>query len=242
MRTTDALQAERNANLIFVKFGKNIAGVIHNMKSVMMSFTGYSELLDSKDPETVSHVIELQQKASEHMLEMINNFMTAVRSYQRAEATLVHLNQLVSSSIEVFKGNQDLRKRVKINVQLKEPDTILAKPIEIMQIVDNLVKNAAESMLSSDRYELWVRTFPRDEEVVLQVQDQGRGIPFCASCENQDCMNCKEFAIGKTSKTDGTGIGVMFVRQIVKEMGGSLTFVSKVDEGTTVSVYFRKSA
>jgi signal transduction histidine kinase len=241
MRTNDALQAERNANLIFVKFGKNIAGVIHNMKSAMMSFTGYSELLDSDDPETVRQIIGLQQKASEHMLEMINNFMTAVRSYQRTETSIVELNRLVRSSIEVFKGNQDLRKRVKIHEQLDKPDTISGKPMEIMQLIDNLVKNAAESMLANDSYELWVKTFPHDGSVLLQVEDQGEGIPFCASCVERDCTNCIEFAIGRTTKEEGTGIGVVYVQQIVREMGAKLKIESKVDLGTTVSVYFRKA-
>ena len=238
IRANDALQTERNKNLIFIKFGKDIAGVIHNMKSAMMSFTGYGELIDTQDPDSIARIIDLQKKASDHMLHMINNFMTAVKSYQRIETSIIHLNQLTEGSLEIFRGNQTLKKRVKIHIELGEPDIINAKPVEIMQIIDNLVKNAAESMHNTKRFDLYVRTGGVGERVFLQVEDQGTGMGFCASCGERDCMKCKEFAIGKSSKADGTGIGIVYVREIVKELGGELKFESMVDKGTKVTVYF----
>ena len=128
MRANDMLKLERDKNLIFVKFGKNIAGVVHNMKSVMMSFSGYSELIDVHDPDGIKRILELQNKASARMLHMIDNFMTAVRSYQKTEVTLIRLNELVVSSIEVSRGNQVLKNRSKFCFELHEPDLIMAKP------------------------------------------------------------------------------------------------------------------
>ena len=241
MRANDALQTERDKNLIFVKFGKDIAGVIHNMKSAMMSFTGYGELMDALDPESVARVLELQKKASDHMLHMINNFMTAVRSYQRIEPSKIQLNSLTEGAVEIFKGNQELKKRVKIHLDLGEPDVIDAKPVEIMQVIDNVVKNAAESMADSEGYELYVRTGNVDDGVFLQVEDQGVGMEFCGGCQHHDCMRCKEFAIGRSTKTNGTGIGVVFVREIVKEMGGRMSIESILKKGTKVTVIFPRA-
>ena len=238
MRANDILQAERNKNLIFVKFGRNIAGVVHNMKSVMMSFSGYSELIDTHDPASIERIIDLQKRASAHMLNMINNFMTAVRSYQKAEMSMVHLNELVVSSIEIFKGNQILRNRNKIHFDLEEPDTIEAKPMEIMQIIDNLAKNGAEAMLDTGRYDLYLRTGSSDGYVYLQVEDEGTGIACCCACLEQNCMACKEFAIGKSSKPEGTGIGIVYVREILKELKGTMKIESEVDHGTRVTLYF----
>ena len=238
MRANDALQTERDTNLIFVKFGKNIAGVIHNMKSVMMSFAGYSELMDGQIPDSAAHVLDLQRKASDHLLHMINNFMTAVRSYQRTEVETISLNRLVEGSLEIFKGNQALKKRVKVHMELGGPDIIVAKPLEIMQIIDNLVKNAAESMTDTKRYDLFVRTGFADGRVFLQVEDQGIGMGFCAACVGRACMKCREFAIGKSSKADGTGIGVIYIREIVKELNGALVFESSADAGTKATVFF----
>ncbi|MBN1685650.1 MAG: HAMP domain-containing histidine kinase [Spirochaetales bacterium] len=238
MRANDMLQDERNKNLIFVKFGKNIAGVVHNMKSVMMSFSGYSELIDTNNPASIERILDLQKRASTQMLNMINNFMTAVRSYQRSELSVVHVNELVSSAVEIFRGNQMFRNRNKIHFDLNEPDIIEAKPMEIMQIIDNLTKNAAESMLDNGKYDLFIRTGSDNGYVFLQVEDEGIGIDSCAACEKHNCMSCKEFAIGKSNKPDGTGIGLVYVREILKELNGSMNMESLIDHGTKVTLYF----
>ncbi len=238
VRANDMLQKERNSNLIFVKFGKNIAGVVHNMKSVMMSFSGYGDLIDVHDPENIRRIMDLQKRASDQMLQMINNFMTAVRSYQKAEVSLVHLNELVVSSAEIFKGNRLLRNRSKIHFELDEPDVISAKPMEIMQIIDNLIKNAAESMMDTSRYDLYIRTGLTDGKVYLQIEDNGTGIDFCSGCKKADCMKCKEFTIGKSTKPDGTGIGIVYVREILGEMKGDMKIESAPDRGTVVTLTF----
>ena len=242
VRANDMLQKERNKNLIFVKFGRNIAGVVHNMKSVMMSFSGYGELIYVHDPDSIRRIMDLQRKASDQMISMINNFMTAVRSYQKAEVSMIHLNELVVSSVEISRGNQLLGARSKIHLELGGPDVITAKPMEIMQIVDNLIKNAAESMIDTDRYDLYVRTGSNDGKVFLQVEDKGIGIDFCARCHKADCMRCKEFSIGKSNKPDGTGIGIVYIREILKEMGGNLSISSLPDSGTTVTLFFQSAS
>ncbi len=242
VRANDMLQLERNKNLIFVKFGKNIAGVVHNMKSLMMSFSGYGDLIDVYDPDSIQRIVDLQKKASVQMLHMINNFMTAVRSYQRAETAVIHMNELVEGSVEVFRGNRVLKNRSKIHLELDDPDLITAKPMEIMQIIDNLVKNAVESMLDTDRYDLYVRTGSRDGRVYLEVEDEGTGIGFCAKCTRRDCMKCREFAIGKSSKPDGTGIGIIYVREIIKELGGGMKIESVPGQGTKITLYLPPAA
>ncbi len=239
MRANDMLEKERNSNLIFVKFGKNIAGVVHNMKSLMMSFSGYSDLIDVHDPESIQRIVDLQKKASDQMLGMINNFMTAVRSYQKDEISLVDLNVLAASSVEISKGNQLLRNRSKIHLELEAADAVAAKPMEIMQIIDNLVKNGVESMMETDRYDLYVRTGNCDGKVYLQVEDRGTGIDFCRDCAKRDCMKCSKFAIGKSTKSGGTGIGIVFVREILKEMAGEMKIESEPGRGTTVTLYFQ---
>ena len=235
------LQLEKDRNRVFVEFGRNIAGVVHNLKSVMMSVEGYNDLLKATGMDDWEKILDLQKKSSGRMLEMINNFMVAIRSYQRTEPQEVRLNQLVSGATEVLKGNDVLKHKLRIHLELNEPDIVKAVPMKIMQVIDNVVTNAAESMLGTDRFDLYIRTRPVNGEICLQVEDQGVGIEFCRRCKKHDCMRCKNFSIGKSSKENGSGIGMIYVREIMKELQGNMVIETQLDRGTTVALFFPAS-
>ena len=63
---------------------------------------------------------------------------------------------------------------------------------------------------------------------VLILQDTGRGMP-------QEVVE-KVFVPFYTTKIGGTGLGMVFVRQIVDEHRGVITLESKVGRGTTVTI------
>jgi signal transduction histidine kinase len=233
-----SLRSERDKNQVFVKFGQNISGVVHNLKSTLMSIDGCIDVLAYANEREREELLSIQKSSTTKMIDMINNFMTAVKSYQRNEPETVALNRLVESSIEVLKGNRTLKHKLKISLDLEEPDTVRGAPMEIMQVIDNLVTNAAEAMSGTGRYHLSLSTRFVDERVCLSVADEGGGIERCAGCDHDDCLRCSQFAYGKSTKPDGVGIGMMYVRQIVSEMHGSLRVDSAVNSGTTVHLCF----
>ena len=234
----DLLELERDRNHIFVAFGKNIAGVVHNLKSLMMSIDGYNGLILSSDNEELVTVVDLQKKASVRMLEMINNTMYAIRSFQKTDLNYIDINELVLSSVEVLRGNPILRHNLKIMLELGKPIQIQAVPIEMMQVIENLVTNAAEAAQETEQYDLFIRTGKFEKWAYIEIEDRGNGIEFCRHCTKNDCMKCKNFAVGKTSKDDGTGIGIMYVRKILEEIGGEIKIEQVTEGGTKVTLLF----
>ncbi len=99
------------------------------------------------------------------------------------------------------------------------------------QVIVNLVQNACQS-LTSRRKKLFIRvTFePKDNEMVLCVEDQGAGI----RPEHLDMIFDPFFTT--KSETGGTGLGLSVCQSIVKEHGGRLLFSSEVGKGTRASV------
>jgi signal transduction histidine kinase len=73
-----------------------------------------------------------------------------------------------------------------------------------------------------------VRTAREQQFAVLILQDTGRGMP-------QEVVE-KVFVPFYTTKIGGTGLGMVFVRQIVDEHRGVITLESKVGRGTTVTI------
>jgi signal transduction histidine kinase len=95
---------------------------------------------------------------------------------------------------------------------------------KVKQVVLNLCKNAAEAMPSGG--ELTMRAEYLDGHVRLEVTDTGVGIPAGVDI----------FAPFVTTKTQGTGLGLTIVRQIVAAHNGMLTYRSVPGEGTTFTL------
>jgi signal transduction histidine kinase len=95
-----------------------------------------------------------------------------------------------------------------------------------------LVKNAIQAIPKNKTPKITVRVFSEGDNVVLTVEDNGNGIV--------DENKSKVFEPKFTTKTSGMGLGLPMIKNIVETYNGSITFVSKEDEGTTFKVTFPK--
>lgn len=112
------------------------------------------------------------------------------------------------------------------------PDILIHKS-KFISVLDNIIKNAAESMISVDeerrQLSIYVAQGP-DNMAILKIRDTGCGI----SPENLSKM----FTYGFTTKKDGHGFGLNSCLKYMKEMGGDLKVSSKgVGKGTTFTLF-----
>jgi signal transduction histidine kinase len=126
-----------------------------------------------------------------------------------------------------------------IVIRTENPDggspLILADPQQLKQVLINLIQNGAESIESSSG-EILLRTRiepkPTVESphgnVVLEVQDTGKGIP--AEVEK------RLFDPFFTTKEAGTGLGLSIAMRIVQKHGGQLRYRTQVNVGTTFGI------
>lgn len=106
--------------------------------------------------------------------------------------------------------------------------TVNAYPMETRQVLLNLVRNACEAT-SQRGARVRIGIEGRAEDVVVQVEDQGAGIPA-------DLLN-DLFQFGRSTKGErGNGIGLWAVKKLVTRHGGSIDVVSAVGKGTLFTV------
>jgi PAS domain S-box-containing protein len=124
------------------------------------------------------------------------------------------------------------RHDVTVNRQFSPVPTVFAEKHKVLQILNNLIRNAKQAMEANldGKKHLTVRIAPNGRGgVSIQVQDNGMGIA-------PDNL-ARIFAHGFTTRQGGHGFGLHSSALAAKEMGGALTVHSEgLGKGATFSL------
>jgi two-component system sensor histidine kinase HydH len=136
------------------------------------------------------------------------------------------LNQTVLEFIEFYAPQAaeqgiDISPHLAANLPSVELDVNLWR-----QVVMNLSRNAQQAMPQGGVLEL--QTYQRDNQVVLEIIDNGKGM----SPETQARM----FDAFYSTKKGGSGLGLPTVRKIVEAHHGTISCESEVGRGTRFSI------
>ena len=99
---------------------------------------------------------------------------------------------------------------------------------QIVQVFNNLMKNAFQAIPSGEKGEIKVSVAHSDKIVTIDIKDNGAGIP-----EN---IKDKLFTPNFTTKSTGMGLGLAISRNIIRASGGDITFESEQGKGTVFQV------
>lgn len=114
---------------------------------------------------------------------------------------------------------------ITVQLQFDNPlPPVLGEAEKIKQAILNLCKNAVEAMPGGGS--LTLKGYQSEHRVVLEISDTGIGIP--------DDLDV--FALFKTTKPHGTGLGLWVARQIISAHNGAIAYTSKRAHGTVFKI------
>jgi C4-dicarboxylate-specific signal transduction histidine kinase len=187
--------------------------------------------LDKKNLDEILRDIAQQGQRASDIIRGLREFLRKHQSERRP----VDLNDIVRDTLPLVRRELQDHKIALVLKLAPEVAAVDADPIQIQQIVVNLVKNACEAMSdsNSDRT-LELRTTSNAGRVGLEVQDTGPGLaPDVAD---------RLFQPYVTTKSTGMGLGLAICRSIVEAHGGRISADSAGDRGTTFHVDLPKRA
>ena len=171
-------------------------------------------------PTTHADLLEIQKAAirAQKVIENLQDFVS-----QENEITLITIDDIIEKTLPLLKMKwRSFKLHLDLQAQNKK---IAVQPQLISQVVYNLIQNACQAMEKGKVLQL--KTYETQKSVVLEVIDQGSGIP-----ESIQASLFKPFFTTKPTG-EGTGLGLSLSKQFVERFGGSLTFSTKVGQGTT---------
>ncbi|WP_186420132.1 ATP-binding protein [Bosea sp. CS1GBMeth4] len=118
-----------------------------------------------------------------------------------------------------------------------EPVFVLARPVELEQVLVNLMRNAIEAMTEAQDGRapcLAIDVAIRGEQVDIAISDNGPGLDAAALAAL--------FAPFRTTKPRGLGLGLVISQDIVASFGGTLSATSRKGEGSTFTISLKRAA
>ncbi len=217
------------------------ANVSHELKTPLASISGYAELIENgmAKEEDVRRFAGEIHKSSIRLLSLINDIIELseldVMDSEMATTT-VSLAEEAENCVEMLQMNA---KKHGVDIVIhknQERGIIEANRDMIQEIIYNLCDNAIR--YNQDGGHVIVSVFRKEDKIVLQVQDDGIGIPK----KEQERIFERFYRVDKarSKKTGGTGLGLAIVKHIAEQHEAEIEIDSVVGKGTSISILFQK--
>ena len=222
--TDEVMEAEKKAyekviRMIAHEVNNTIAGVTSTLDSVTQALQDYDDTADIQ--EVMTACIERCYSMSK----FITKFADVVK-IPEPQLQLCDVNVLLSSCVQIMESAV-AEHHVQMHLQLAEPspqaklDTILME-----QVIVNIIKNSAESIGSDG--DIYITTMA--SPVSIEITDNGPGISSEAAQ--------KLFSPFFSTKPNGQGIGLIFIREVLLKHHCSFSLKTYPDKLTRFRIVF----
>ena len=205
--------------------------VTHQLRNPIVTVSGFADqLLDPNLPETKkrrnTQIIRNEIREMERILLRLGQFLK-VQVREQGPVDVRQLFQVVTEAV----GSKLESRKVSLKTEVEEGlAAILCDPLHVGEALRNLVDNALDALGPGGRITLRARR-EADDWAMVSVQDNGAGIP--GSVKN------KIFEAFVSTKQQGMGLGLPYVKRVVDACGGRIEVESEEGKGTTFRLYFR---
>lgn len=225
----------------FESMGKLASGLAHDFNSVLTVIRGYTGLLlDAHKSGPLHTAVQEIIRASEQGSALARQLLAFGRK-QPVEPRPLSLNHVVLE-------NENLIRRlagddVQVVISLDESaGLVLSEPVQVFQILSNLVVNARDAMPEGGKLTISTKAFTAGEHAAEGFPDLPPG-PYVEMAVADTGMGMTEdvkahlFEPFFTTKAErGTGLGLAIVYGIVRQSGGQIAVQSEPGEGAALRI------
>ncbi len=210
--------------------GQIVAGIAHDLRNPLAVIRNAAWCLrrQVKEDPKPAHYLEIIETELETTNRIINNLMEAVRAKEPAREP-TDFGQAVT---EVF-ARVENRGEIRCHIDCRpDPFIVNADPVQLHQVLGNLLNNAADAMRGEG--EIHVQAREIDDNQLILIRDNGPGIP----AEIRDTL----FEPLVTTRHKGTGLGLAICRQIIERHGGVIQLVDYGAGGAAFEILLPRKA
>lgn len=248
---------KRYLNIAFLKKENNYLNeqILHNSKLAALGELSATIVHDVRSPLSIiqltcEDIKDEFKKSNQISGDILNSHLSQIiKAYHKINALIDHLRnyarkdstereehkslmELIENSLFLVK--QKIRNyRIKVEIKIEEnfsSTEIICFPNKFEQVLMNLMSNACDAMKETNKKELIIKAFVKENFLYLSIGDTGSGIPKEIIPKIFDSFYTTK------PKGEGTGLGLNIVKNIVIEHSGELLLDSIVGKGSTFTI------
>lgn len=202
------------------------AQLIHDMRNAVSVIQGAADTLHlsarAMTPETVEHVAGMLSRRSSMLVRLLQD-LAVVHELDRGDLGLRLQSVSVAEAVGDYVASRLDPYELDVEVEVDPTAKVIADPIRLAQILDNLISNAT-------RYggpHVSLRAWREGDMIRIAVSDDGPGVVP----ELVDSLFDLYSRGSRSRELGGSGLGLAIVQQLCAAMGGSIAYDDS--EGTT---------
>lgn len=215
-------------SLVMERTMKEMAlGIAHGIRNPLCVIGGLSHRLTKKpdDAKATRKQAKAIAEEAKRIEEMVNRFETLAQR-KTPLFSQEDINLLVRSTLDLLRPELTAKK-ISLATELYPGPLMARLDKQLLRVaLSHLLRNAVEATHPGGIVQ--VHTSMDRDYAILVIKDTGRGM-------TPEVLN-KVFIPFYTTKIGGTGLGMVFVRQIIEEHRGTISLESKIRKGTTVTI------
>jgi len=232
MSTEEKIESEKISSIFLLA-----AGVAHELGNPLNSLTIHLQLMqrllskieDKEVREKLGRSLSICSGEVERQDGIITHFLEAIRP-SPPDFRDTNLVEVMESVLQVQEQElSDSKVAVEMEVG-NEPPIIAGDMNQMKQVFFNVIKNAREAMHEGGT--LYIETRSDDDNFYIVIADTGEGI------DKEDLASV--FQPYYSTKSSGSGLGLMIVNRILRDHCGQVGIDSKPGFGTVITLKFPK--
>lgn len=219
-------------NLLTKEQNKNISisKLTHEIKNPLAVCNGYLQMINIKDKQKTEKYLQIVKDELSRTLTIINDFTTygKLQKLDIEEIDLSYLFEDIKSVLNPLFINNDGQ----IIINDSSEIYLSADYNRLKQVFINLLKNTIEAKKEQENLLVKIKVKDQDDNIKIIIEDNGVGM----SKESLKHL----FETFYTTKQTGTGLGVVYSKEVIELHGGSIKYTSKLNKGTKVFINIPK--
>jgi signal transduction histidine kinase len=182
-------------------------------------------LLIDDDAAVTNHLKVFLMQTERFEGHVVNDSRQALEALSKGpvDAAILDMDMPNVSGLDILKEARDRGLDIPIII-------LTGNAQKIEQVVVNLLINAGQAMPEGRRGRIKAATRVEGPNVVIEVQDNGKGM------SEQTIKRIFEPFFTTRRASGGTGLGLAIAYRIIEEHGGTIAVTSKLDVGTTFKI------
>ncbi len=230
----EKLEAERRASL-----GRMVKEIAHQIRNPIVSIGGFAKRLQrafSPTQKSYSYLDQIihQTKKLETMIRRVEEYVQLPKpSFERE-----NIQEVVEAALQSF-SKEASQTGVSFNLEigdLKKNGHLFIDRGLVIQAISHVLKNSLEALAQApsgkEKKTITLTLFEGEENIGVSISDKGRGIPK----KNLNLI----FEPFFSTRPDHVGLGLTLVRRVIGEHRGEVQVESRLNKGTTTTLYFPK--